>query len=265
MLKFAITNILLLVCSPSATASAQTATVIAQATPGVRNSTEQAARNSEPSYEMAYNFAKTLRTEEMLLAESQYYNGDLAKDLLSDPDVAAMEADFPRITQYLLKELRSEIEKQVAESLPALWNSLAKLFVKAMNERQLADALAYHSSSSGKRLIAATLQNTDYSRVTKAALTNPEGNITGDDLANAIRAGAGTSVAAMSHEDQSALLAFMKTEAFGKIRDLGPIIQAISTEWVNQSSPENDQRIEKIIDEVIEEFVEKAEAGKQGK
>lgn len=266
MLKSATINILLLACASNATAWAQTAAMTAQAAPSVRNTIQQAASTSEPSYETAYNFAKALRSKEMLLVESRYsFDGGLAKDLQSDSEIASMEADYPGITQYLMLELRSEVEKQVTDSLPALWDSLARLFVKTMNERQLAEALAYYSSDSGKRLIVATLENANYSRLTKAMIDNPEGNITGNDLSNSMRAGVGKTVSAMSAEDQSALLAFSKTEAYGKVRELGPKVQAVSAEWANESSPENEQRIEKIAGQAVEAFIEKAEANNHGK
>ena len=227
----------------------------------IESSVETPQTSADAHYEAAYSFAKIFKSETLILAESRYaFEGGLAQDLQADPDIAMMEADYPGITSHLLTELRSEIEKQVTDSIPELWESLAIVFSKNMTSEELAVANAYYSSPAGQRLIAATQENTDYARLGKAVVDNPDGSIKASDLRNSVRAGVGKTMAAMTAEDQSVLIAFSKTAAFEKIRELGPKVQEVSAAWVNQSSPEEDKRIEEIAIKVVTEFIEKADA-----
>lgn len=232
--------------------------------------TEQASA-SETSYspvhfEAALKLAEALRPPESLRAEMQYgFDGGLAKDLQSDPDVAEMEADYPGITAYMLSSIRSEVEAQVTKSMPELWNAIAEVFATGMNAAELEQAYAYYSSPAGQRLVAATNENADYSKLSKAIVADPDSAVKAKDVNSALRAGLSKTVADMSNEDLGVLMAFAKTPAYRKVEKLGPAVQEASAVWANTSTPENDKRLEDIAVKAIEDFIEKADTKKAAK
>ena len=209
----------------------------------------------------AYRFAQVLRTRESVLAESRYtFTGALAAEMQADPDIAELEADYPGITQHMLLKSQNEIERQVIESLPELWTTMAELFVQAMTPAELADGYGYYSSPAGQRLVNSALQNFDYQTLTKVIVASPDAKISADDLDKSMRAGIPKTVAGMSSLDQAELMAFSKTTAFSKIRELGPKVGQVAADWANKSTPEEDKRIFDIMNTAVEEFIATADS-----
>jgi predicted nucleic acid binding AN1-type Zn finger protein len=109
------------------------------------------------------------------------------------------------------------------------------------------------------------IANTDYAQLGKAIVEDPEGNVTAKDVSAALRAGVGKTVAEMSAEDQAILMAFSKTAAFRKVRELGPAVQEASAQWSNETSPEDEKRMEEIATKAVEDFMAEADNAKSGK
>jgi Uncharacterized protein conserved in bacteria (DUF2059) len=221
--------------------------------------------NSIAHFQVALELAKTLKSEATIQGEARYaFDGRLAKDLQADPDVASLEAEYPGVTQHMLLAMQSEIEALTAKSIPDLWDRLAKIFASGMTEAELIQALAFYSSPTGKRLIAATHANTDYARLGKAVVEDPESKVSVKDLKAAVRAGVGKTVDGMSEDDTATLMAFSKTAAYLRVRELGPKVIETAAEWSNESSAEDEQRMEEIASKAIEEFIDKADSANSG-
>lgn len=232
----------------------------AQALAEVENSVVSSS-DTTAHHQAAYKFAQVLRTRESVLAESRYtFTGAFVAEMQADPNVGELEAGYPGITQHMLLKSQNEIERQVIESLPELWAAMAEHFARAMTPAELEDAYGYYSSPAGERLVNSALQNFDYQAIAKSIVAAPDTKISVDDLDKSMRAGIPKTVSAMSSLDQAELMAFSKTTAFSKIRELGPTVGQVAADWANKSTPEEDKRISDIMTAAIEEFIAAADS-----
>jgi hypothetical protein len=246
------------------TAIAATSPAIAYNDPVQSETTD--GHDSAKHYQAALKLAEALKPSGSIQAEASYaFDGGLAKDMQGDPNIAELEREYPGVTAHLLASMRDEIIAQVTKSIPDLWNKIAGLFAAEMNAAELAQAYDYYSSPAGQRLVAATHENADYSTLGKAIIDDPDRAVTANDVKTVLRSGVGKTAADMSDEDRAAILEFSKTAGFSKVRKLGPKVQEASAKWANESSPDEEKRIDDIATKAIEDFMQKADAQKAGK
>ncbi|WP_448659532.1 hypothetical protein ACPVPU_03445 [Sphingomonas sp. CJ99] len=241
-------------------AAAVAAAIAALTSIVVQPATAHQASVQQPSA-AAMKLAQTVNSRSGLLIEhsNAFENGEMRAGLLADADVEALEKDYPGIVAHMLVRMRPVIERQVETSLPDLWQRTALLFDAKMTPEEIEQAYTYYTSPAGQRLISKVHERFDVKPMIAQVLSDPDSNVTTDSIRQGLANTIPSIVAEFSSEDQIALLAFTRTSAFEKIKALNPLLAQTKTEWSNESTPEEDAEIERVVTEAVEQFIADSE------
>jgi hypothetical protein len=191
-------------------------------------------------------------------------NGEMAllleNQFASSKDFQELEASYPGIIKHMTSTIIAEAARQSDATLPALRAKLQNIYATGMTIAELNEALSFYKSPLGQRLIAD--QNTDKNLGGLFAAAIENGKVDAKDLNARTRNIAIESVKENSNADNLALLAFSRTAAFKKILKLGPEVQKVTTDWMNESTPEEDAEMDRVIAQTMEDYIAKAEAKK---
>ncbi len=198
-------------------------------------------------------------TPEMLVSVNMLVEGQLA----AQPSMKELEKGHPGIIKHISKIITDVSHRQTEASMPKLQSQLQTLFATNMNGRELQQALAFYRSPVGMKLIAAQHSGKNLDGMFASILEN--GEITERDLKTRNLQVSGDVTKNLEGVEEQTLLDFAKTQAFLKIRMLGPKVTTITTTWSNESSPEDDAEMDAIISQEIADFMAKSEGAKTGK
>ncbi len=185
------------------------------------------------------------------------------KQLATDPSMQELEKGHPGIIKHISKIITDVSQRQTEASMPKLQSQLQTLFADNMNGRELQQALAFYRSAVGQRLIAAQHSGKNLDGMFASILD--KGEITESDIKTRNSDIAGTVTQSLDDKEENTLLEFAKTQAFLKVRKLGPKVTALTTAWSNEVSPEDDAAMDAIIEQEMSDYMAKSSGSKAGK
>src|SRR3546814_15833094 len=85
----------------------------------------------------------------------------------ANPDLAEREVEYPGIIKRLIEAMRPEIERQVIDGLPVLWDRMAAVYAGALTDPEMREMLAFYRSPTGQWLIESIGEGADFSKLMK--------------------------------------------------------------------------------------------------
>jgi hypothetical protein len=171
----------------------------------------------------------------------------------SDPDMQALEKEYPGITKRLLEAAEPMLLEEAMRTLPKLWDRLAALYAARLTPAELREVTAFYSGGIKDRMMAAAANGAiDTTGLIKEAMASPEGTISKDSVMSTVTRGAKDVLANMAPADRAALVRFGSTPAGRHYNALAPEAVTIATAWANEPSPETDAKLMKLMTGLIE-------------
>jgi hypothetical protein len=191
-------------------------------------------------------------TPDMLATVNQL----VEKQLAADPSMQELEKDHPGLIKHIAKVITDESQRQTEATMPKLQTRLQDLFASTMSAAELRQAINFYASPIGKKLIAAQQSGSNMEAMFATAVET--GKVSSSDIVDRNRAISAQAAQNFSAEDQAALLAFGKTPAFLKVQQLGPKVTAITTQWSNETTPEDDAAMDTLVTDALAAYMAKA-------
>ncbi|MEP9359106.1 hypothetical protein [Sphingomonas sp. KR3-1] len=204
---------------------------------------------------LARQLAQVTNSEAMTAAQvTRMIREALPPIFASDPDMQALEKQYPGITKRLLDAAEPMLREESMRSLPKLWDRLAALYAARMTPAELREVIAFYSGGIKERMMAAATNGAlDTTGLIKEAMASPEGTISKDSVMSTVTRGAKDVVANLSPADRAALVRFGATPAGRHYNALMPEAVTIATAWANEPSPETDAKLMKLMTGMIEQ------------
>jgi len=180
--------------------------------------------------------------------------------LAANPDLAELETEYPGILKRMIEAMRPEIERQVVGGLPVLWDRMAAVYAGALTDAEMREMLVFYRSPTGQWLIESVAEGADFSKLMANLIENEEASITADDLKAAVAESVERDVKrTMTKERSRDILRMFSTPAGRKTVALNSRLLEIGAAWSNESTPEDDARLNEILEGAIAEFIDASE------
>lgn len=194
--------------------------------------------------------------------DSAKAEGEFIAALRSDEALAALELEYPGILKALWDAVMPEVERQADAKLPHLWEKLAAIYTSELNLAELEAASAFLGSTTGRKMVKMVNEGMVGPGVA-AAMGSEEGTISASDL-NSLKVVAATRMAnSLSAEEQAEISTFAFSPAGLKLQQVAPQVNATAAEWANRSDPEDEARLDALMEKAMEAFIAAAEVDKQ--
>lgn len=206
--------------------------------------------------------AALLNSEAITVAQTRRMFDTTMPDLFGkDPNLAMLEKQYPGIIRHMVDSARPVILDNVTAQLPVLWDRLAPVYAEALTETEMRESLAFYRSPTGVWLIDTMANNADFTKAMGRMMQDPDGKLQAADLkAGAVDASVGALVKGMNADRMGAVMAFVTTPAGRKMRSIQPQLLEIITDWANESDPDTDARVGKIVGDSLTKFIADHEA-----
>ena len=228
---------------------------LAQSTSGRTAAAEQDAERAAK----ALSLAQLIESRDLLL-DAELLEAQFVSGMLATPDGKSMEDEFPGIVQAIWRSAAAELRSQTEASLPSYWERLAAIYSANLSVEEIDAASKFFGSDVGRKVIKLKGQTMIRQLVTLAAQSET-GAITGEAFSTSNREASESVVTALSQNEQLTLAAFGLSAAGVKLQSLGPHIQKVAVEWMNESTPEEDAKIEALMLAAIEAHIEASQSG----
>jgi hypothetical protein len=178
----------------------------------------------------------------------------------ANPDLAELEVEYPGIIKRMIEAMRPEIERQVIDGLPVLWDRMAAVYAGALTDPEMREMLAFYRSPTGQWLIESIGEGADFSKLMKNLIENEDASITSGDLKATVTDSVERDLKrTMTKERERDILRMYATPAGRKTVALNSRLLEIGAAWSNESTPEEDARLNEIVEGVIAEFMNASE------
>jgi|GEM_PF-2245500 len=171
-----------------------------------------------------------------------------------DPSFQELEQAFPGVSVAVVDAVTPVAIRQTEETMPALIERFAALYAEAMTADEIESAIEWYGSPAYSRVNAAMESNVDLSEIIADSMTDPQAEISGNDLDKIEKSSAARSASDLTLEDKAALMRFSRTPAYAKLERLKPRAQQIEAQWTNEDSPEHDAELERVTTKALEDF-----------
>ena len=206
----------------------------------------------------ALELARMLNSAEMTRDQTERLLRDTLPGVLAaDPEFAAMEKEYPGITQAMLDAMRVIVIDEVMQSLPTLWERIGVIYAEEMTTADLDAAIAFFRRPAGARLIESMTREADFSQVLKTLIADDEAKVTAGTLRTEMRTSATKTLGKLNVDDRNALVNFGWSPAGVKIRTANARVMPVVAAWSNETTPEGDARMEKAMADVVAKFMSK--------
>lgn len=204
---------------------------------------------------LGHELAVLLNGEERTLAMAlRALDEAMGPAMLADPDIAAMEKEYPGLVKACVEAMRPVLIRYTRASLPELWDRLAVLFATEMTEAELRAAIAFYRSPTGAKMLKVMEEQVDYGPLLTDMAKSGNYDVSPEALSRTARAGAQHLYTELSEEQRDEAARFAASPAGRKVVVLVPRVMAIHAEWSNESDPEFEAELEKVLVETVEKF-----------
>ena len=182
--------------------------------------------------------------------------------LLPQLDTGAkdLETEYPGIWAAIWTAVEPEMRRSVQADYPKFWASLERLYTSRLTEEEGEAILAFYRSPTGQKLIHGLVQgvqNIDTTPILKDVVESPSGTVSAEhfgDWGNAARAAA---IKDIGPESLGDLLILMHSINLEKFKALGMETRKLTLSWVNDRDPEAEQRLKKLMQNAMEDYMAK--------
>lgn len=225
---------------------------------------ESGAPATVGSLALGVEIATLLNNEEITLQQTaKMFDQTIPAAFAANAEMAALEEYYPGIIRYMLDAMRPEVDRQVAARLPELWNRLGAVYSGALTDTEMRELLTFYRSPTGRWLIESLAAGSDVTKMVESIIANPDAGVTASDLKIAIQDSARDDLArTMTKQRTTDILRLATTPAGRKVRALNPKLLEVAAAWSNETTPEEDARLNAIVESVVKKFIDAPENDK---
>ena len=211
-----------------------------------------AARIAPARLALGLELARLLNSEAGTIAMLEKMLGEsLPRAILADPNVAAMERQYPGIVADMIAAMKPLMITYMRGELPSLWEPLAALYATHLSEADLHEVIAFYSSPTGARIIAFMEQSVDYEPMLREMAASGDYALSDAAMDNAEAASVEQLPGQLSPGEMAAVVRFTNTPAGRRFVALLEQSKAIVSQWAAEPTPELDARLEAAVMAVI--------------
>jgi hypothetical protein len=155
-------------------------------------------------------------------------------------ETRALFAQDPALKAHVATRVRGEVAAVLRQELPSLRTELSSLVRSRMTPREIADSLAFFSTSTGRKLLASA-----YRGVGDSGATSEQ---------EAEQAAVTAVMRDLAPEDYSALFTFGASPAAQKFQALRPRISEASRRWGEDVVARHQARLERVGERAIADY-----------
>lgn len=172
-----------------------------------------------------------------------------------DEEAKQLEKEFPGLYAAVWAAVETEMRRSVEADYPAFWASLEQLYVARLTEREAQAALAFFRSATGQKLMRSMYGSFDAAPLFAEMINSGSSMIEARQMQSVTDAAKVKAVQQIGPEDEASLRTLMASIDLEKFRALGAETQKLSLEWVNKEDPESEERLGKIMQDAMEQYM----------
>ncbi len=229
--------------------------VCSAVSPPIETSAVAAGTVQSREYMSSYELARMVSPTDLTLSSmDKLMSGALHDALKTDPDMAALEKDYPGITAAMINAMRPIMLKDISDTLPDLWDAMAHIYARGLKLPEIAECIAFFKTEAGRILVRQMHDNYKGTNLMAEIVANPDAppsNATArkDDIEAATVA-----IGAMSTEHKAQFGKFAFGPTGTKLRALAGEIAKATQEWENKENPALDAALEKAATEALAKY-----------
>lgn len=205
---------------------------------------------------VAGQVARVTNSEALTTAQiDKMLNETFPKVFGGDPDMAALEKEYPGLIKALIAAVGPPLRAQTMRELPKLWERLAGVYARHFTTAELRELLGFYPGPAGTRLIAGVARSMDYSELMTDMMRNDTSVVTAEGMLAGQRAGVRGALQELTSEDRAQLVQFGLSETGRKIWRVTPELRAIVVAWSNEGTAAEEALIEKIAADTVTAFI----------
>ena len=180
--------------------------------------------------------------------------------LTSDPDAAALEADYPGIYAAVWDAMEPLMRESIDADTPKLWDKLARLYSERLSPTEIAALHRFYSSPTGRKMVQTVNEKANIAPLIEAMANSPDAEISAEVFRKAQAPGRAAAAADVTAEGEEALKELARSVPLPKLYRVGLEVQRITLAWMNEPDPELDARVDKVIEDRMASFMAAADA-----
>lgn len=211
---------------------------------------------------LADRLAVILNSEKAMIGDS----GDDAKarqfalDLFgSHAEMAELEASAPGVTTELIDKLMPIINHSLRVRLPELQRRQSALYAETFDEADLAFLIRFYESSTGRKLVALTIDNLQTQNMVKSAKQSDDFTIASDAVVADLQSTARAITPQFDESDKPMLLELGRSSVAPKLQAIAKRTQQIGLDWQNEYLPEEEEQIMALMESIVARRLEATE------
>lgn len=211
---------------------------------------------------LADRLAVILNSEKVIIGDSgdDAKAGQFALDLFgSHAEMAELEASAPGVTAQLIEELMPIINHSMRIRLPELQRRQSALYAETFDEADLTLLLRFFESSTGRKLIALTMDNLQTQNMARSARQSDDLTITSDAIIADLQSTARAITPQFDASDRAALLELNRSNAAPKMQAMAKRTQQIVLDWQDEYLPGEEKQIMALMEDIVARRLEAAE------
>jgi hypothetical protein len=208
------------------------------------------------SAEEAITLARLMSPRELLVdMEVREFDKHFVASLRSDPELKAMDDEYPGLLEAMHKASRDLVSQAMARSVDQIHLSVAELIEVSFTPADIVELSDFYRSPVGQKTIRQMAASADAGQLYSQAVEAREFKLTEDQIAAQVHDNARKAVQTFTPEEQTEMMLFMAKPSFGKLARAQPQIQKILAEEFNAPDPEFDRQVEQAMGAAIEQHI----------
>lgn len=211
---------------------------------------------------LADRLAVILNSEKAIIGDS----GDDAKasqfalDIFgSHAEMAELEASAPGVTAEMIDELMPIINHSLRVRLPELQRRQSALYAEAFDEADLAFLIRFYESSTGRRLIALTMDNLQTQNMAESAKQSEDLTIASEAVVADLQSTARAIAPQFDESDKPLLLELGRSSVAPKLQAIAERTQQIVLDWQDEYLPGEEKQIMALMESIVARRLEATE------
>jgi hypothetical protein len=178
----------------------------------------------------------------------------------ADPEMKALEAEYPGIFAFVYAELEPVLREQATRQWPRDIAEFAQLYDTMLKPAEIAALDAYYRTETGQRTIRTMFTGIDLAPVLAEVLANPDGEVSAKTLASSTGAAKRKVMAELGPADEATAKAMLQGIGMAKLAEVGAAVQKLSLKQANAQDPASEALLNEATDKAFEKFIARHDA-----
>ena len=172
-----------------------------------------------------------------------------------DADAKALEVKYPGIWQAVWNAVEPKMRQSVETDFPSFWSRLEEIYLSRLTENEAQGILAFYRSSTGQKMLRATLTGFDAAPLIADLVKSEDSTITAEQMESAARRARLKGLQTIGPADEEQFTRLTKSVSLDKFRAIGAETQKLTAEWVNKDDPEGEAELQTLMEAAMEEHM----------